>query len=75
VQLQAYRFRIKLRRLEDLIVSDNGLYKPNPFATTFQYQLPGGTYAFPPVVRESIGQPTILLINQSLFTSLLPVLG
>ena len=61
VQLQAYRFRIKLRRLEDLIVSDSGAYKPNPFATTFQYQLPGGTYSFPPVVRESVGQPTILL--------------
>jgi hypothetical protein len=62
VQLQSYRFRIKLRKLEDLIVSDSGAYKPNPFATTFQYHLPGGSlYTFAPVARESVGQPTILL--------------
>lgn len=62
VQLQDYRFRIKLRRLEDLIVSNNGLVKPNPFATTFQYRLPGGTlHTFAPVLRESFGQPTIQL--------------
>uniref|UniRef100_A0A6C0K368 Major capsid protein N-terminal domain-containing protein n=1 Tax=viral metagenome TaxID=1070528 RepID=A0A6C0K368_9ZZZZ len=62
VQLQSYRFRIKLRKLEDLIVSDSGAYKPNPFATPFQYYLPGGSlYRFAPVARESVGQPTILL--------------
>ena len=62
---QAYRFRIKLRRLEDLVVSDTLEPKPAPWApgTTFSYTPDGATqpYVFSPLMREAIGQPTILL--------------
>ena len=64
---QAYRLRIKLRRLEDLVVASNGAYKPEPWTKTFQYQLPNtdgsgsSLFTFNPVSRANIGQPTILL--------------
>ena len=60
--VQNYRFRIKLRKLEDLIVSDRLDAKPNPFLTTFEYTFPGGqVQRVQPVARESLGQPTIVL--------------
>jgi hypothetical protein len=62
VPTQNYRIRIKLRKFEDLIVSDNGLPKPNPFQTTFQYTFPTGeTQQVQPIDRQVLGQPTILL--------------
>jgi len=60
--VQSYRLRIKLRRLEDLIVSDSGVAKPNPFLKTFQYIFPTGqTQLVQPITREALGQPTIVL--------------
>lgn len=65
---QTFRFRVKLRRLEDLVVDSLGSYKPEPWSVeTFSYNIldasgnPAGTYAFQPVQRNLIGQPTILL--------------
>jgi hypothetical protein len=58
---QSFRIRMKLRKLEDLVVSDNPMNKPTPWLNTFQYDLSGGTYTFPAVNRNAIGQPTILL--------------
>jgi hypothetical protein len=60
--VQSYRFRIKLRKFEDLIESDSFVSKPNPFLTTFQYRFPNGDIqTVQPVAREVFGQPTIVL--------------
>jgi hypothetical protein len=62
VPVQSYRFRIKLRKLEDLIVSDSLDYKPNPFSKQFEYDFSNGyVQQVQPVARESFGQPTIVL--------------
>jgi hypothetical protein len=61
---QSYRVRLKLRNLEDLVVSDDPtLMKPKPWLVPeFTYTLPGPViYTFPPVPLNTIGQPTILL--------------
>lgn len=65
---QTLRFRVKLRRLEDLVVDSLGSYKPEPWNVgAFSYTIndvtgsPAGTYSFQPVNRNLIGQPTILL--------------
>jgi hypothetical protein len=61
---QSYRVRMKLRNLEDLVVSDDPtLMKPKPWLIPeFTYTLPGpAIYTFQPVPLNTIGQPTILL--------------
>jgi hypothetical protein len=58
---QNFRIRMKLRKLEDLVTSDNPMNKPSPWLNTFQYDLSGGTYTFPAVPRAAMGTPTILL--------------
>ena len=61
---QSYRIRMKLRNLEDLVVSDDPtLMKPKPWLVPeFTYTLPGPVpYTFQPVPLNTIGQPTILL--------------
>jgi hypothetical protein len=64
---QSYRVRMKLRNLEDLVVSDDPtLMKPKPWlASGFTYDLPSISgpqpYTFQPVPQNAIGQPTILL--------------
>jgi hypothetical protein len=60
--VQNYRFRIKLRKFEDLISSDSLQTKPNPFLTTYEYTFPTGqTQRVQPIPREALGQPTIVL--------------
>jgi len=60
--VQNYRFRIKLRKFEDLISSDSLQTKPNPFLTTYEYTFPTGqTQRVQPIAREALGQPTIVL--------------
>jgi len=60
--VQNYRLRIKLRKFEDLVVSNSGLPKPNPFLKTFKYTFPGGQeQQVQPIAREALGQPTIVL--------------
>ena len=70
---QAYRFRIKLRALEDLVESDNLVPKPAPWApgTVFSYTPDGSSvpYTFSPVPLSSIGQPTILLETRQAYLS------
>jgi len=62
VPVQNYRFRIKLRKFEDLVVSDNELAKPNPFLTTFKYTFPTNEIQLvQPIQRQTLGQPTIIL--------------
>jgi hypothetical protein len=61
---QAYRIRMKLRPLEDIVVSDSLVCKPAPWTqSTFSYTPDGATepYVFSPLERNQIGQPTILL--------------
>jgi len=64
---QAYRIRMKLRALEDLVESDKPVCKPEPWLgqspITFSYTPDGATvpYTFSPLARNKIGQPTILL--------------
>jgi hypothetical protein len=61
---QNYRFRIKLRPLEHLVVcSDPSIIKPAPWnVPEFQYTFQTGqTYRFAPIDRNKIGQPTIML--------------
>ena len=66
---QAYRIRMKLRALEDLVESDQPVCKPTPWLNdksqgpTFSYTPDGATtpYTFSPLERNQIGQPTILL--------------
>ena len=68
---QAYRFRIKLRKLEDLIATDSGPIYPNNFPWNvpyFQYMIPtvdvsGGSILAKaiPLQQSAIGNPTILL--------------
>ena len=66
---QAYRIRMKLRALEDLVESDSPVCKPAPWSSdkgagpTFSYTPDGATepYVFSPLERNQIGQPTILL--------------
>lgn len=63
---QSFRFRIKLRALEDLVVcSDPAVVKPQPWSQDLVYSYtPAGAavpYSFKPVERAAIGQPTILM--------------
>jgi hypothetical protein len=64
VPSQNYRFRIRLRPLEQLVVcSDPSVLRPTPWTEEImQYTFPTSeTYSFAPLRREQIGQPTILL--------------
>jgi hypothetical protein len=67
VQRQNYRFRIKLRALEDLIVTTRpDTLKPAPWKIAqFKYYPEGygigAPITFSPISRIDIGQPTILL--------------
>ncbi|NBR60203.1 MAG: hypothetical protein EBT86_00890 [Actinobacteria bacterium] len=65
---QTFRLRVKLRKLEDLIVDSVGSFKPQPWnIPSFTYNIndasgfPAGQYTFTPIERNLIGQPTILL--------------
>lgn len=65
---QTFRFRVKLRKLEDLIVDIFQSYKPQPWNSKFfSYNIRNsegtivGTYQFEPLQKNTIGQPTILL--------------
>jgi hypothetical protein len=64
VPSQNYRFRIRLRNLEQIVVcSDPTVLRPAPWTESgFRYTFPTGQeYPFVPLAREQIGQPTILL--------------
>lgn len=64
---QSFRFRIRLRKLEDIVVcSDLSVIKPAPWAVRgMKFSWTGssgsGQYTFTPVPRLAIGQPSILL--------------
>jgi hypothetical protein len=62
---QTLRLRVTLRRLEDLVVcSDGSVFKPAPWEVPlFQYTEEDGVtvQTFPPLRREEIGAPTVLL--------------
>lgn len=65
-QSQNYRFRITLRRLEDLVVSNNGAVKPSPWNLSamkyyFENDNNGQENIFSPLGLIDIGQPNILL--------------
>jgi hypothetical protein len=61
---QTFRFKLTLRKLEELVVcSDSTVFRPAPWdATQFQYtDENGNTITFAPKPLSDIGQPTILL--------------
>jgi hypothetical protein len=61
---QTYRFKVTLRKLEQLVVcSDPTVYNPAPWnASQFQYTDDNGNnVTFSPLPLSEIGQPTILL--------------
>jgi hypothetical protein len=73
VPSQNYRLKIKIRPLEDIVVcNDPNIVKPAPWnEPAFTYPL--GTFPnyiqFPPLTREQIGQPNILLETQQAYIS------
>lgn len=67
---QKYRLRCKLRRLEDLVESSDGMVKPKPWARTdlsWTTQTNVKT-AFMPLTREQIGRPLITLETTQRYT-------
>lgn len=63
MQNQTFRFRVKLRALEDLIVcSDDSVIQPSPFSKQFQYTDDlGNLIQFDAISLLDMKQPTILL--------------
>lgn len=69
---QAYKIRVFLRRLEDLVEASDGREKPSPWARTdFQIQSMrnGAVTSFTTLNRDSIGGPTISLETRHIYTS------
>lgn len=62
---QKYRLRCKLRRLEDLVESSDGMVKPKPWTNT---DLTCNTVPFSPLTREQIGKPLITLETTQRYT-------
>lgn len=64
---QTLRLRVTLRRLEDIVCSDNGGFSPAPWAVPlFQYTMASGTVGetvgtFTPLSLSQMGAPTVLL--------------
>jgi hypothetical protein len=69
---QTYRLRIKMRKLEDLVVSSDRQIKPQPWSVPgFTYTMDGGqNVVFQPLSRPQIGQPTVLLETIQVYVDL-----
>lgn len=69
---QAYKVRVFLRRLEDLVEASDGREKPVPWGRTdFQIQSTesGAFTNFTTLNRDSIGTPTLMLETRHIYTN------